>query len=100
MQNSKPFDIRTATTPDLEWMHRLPEVGKPVMSDVASIRDDLREAREAFDRAELHYAEAIDRANRRAEELQDYVGKLWTAQEIDLAKRGKVLVHGIEVDYE
>jgi hypothetical protein len=97
---NKEFNVREATTPNLDWVRRLPEVGRPITSQVEDIRNDLADARAAFDAAELRYAGAIDAANRRAKALEAEISHLWSAQEIDLARRGKLLIHGLEVDYE
>lgn len=82
----------------VKWTANLWEVGAPVRDAAKRIEWAIEDADKALAEAKALHAEAMKAIAIDHAKLEQYVSTLWTAEEIDAAKRGKILIDGKEVE--
>lgn len=81
----------------ISWVNNLYEVGTPIRRTAADIETRALEAAQRLERAKKAYREEILQIQKDKLALRKQVDALWTAAEIDSAKRGFCLVDGKEI---
>lgn len=85
--------------PNLDWVNNLYEVGTP-RETARHIRQQVEDAGKALAEAKAAHREAMREITRQAKNCERFVATLWTAAEIDAAKRGKMLIAGREIEMQ
>lgn len=85
---------------NLDWIKNLYELGAPIRDEAKEIGWRMEAAEKELENAKRIHRERMKEIARSAQQLERTIGGLWSTEEIEAAKRGVMLINGMEVSLE